>query len=157
MYIYNPACFVSFGNTDNIAIVLIDYFDPTIATIMFCRNYSVIATILAALRCFCFRPLYEKEKALKNAIDRFGIHKCLTKADQIVDRRKKQYNASAIENLPLGDNHFFWPTYTALGFTHEAFIGDYIKSKEVQKQKHYGYNGAVITDTKLNLYTGHFD
>ena len=49
---------------------------------MFCRNYSVVAAILMALRSMTFNLLYQEDcggEELKNTIKHFGLHKKMSK------------------------------------------------------------------------------
>jgi len=105
-----------------------------LATIVVCRNYSVITSVIAVLRHLTFGRLYDKEPKLKDAIECFGIHKMIDGAN----------------DPPMRKDHIFWSAYTTLGITYEAFAKDGFRAEEAN------YSGKVAADTRLNLYPGHF-
>lgn len=119
-----------------------------IATLMFCRNYSVIAAVAVALRSLTMGDLYkidtlEKIRSnrvgLKEAVKCFGIHK------QIAERGKKK------EEEFLIANHVFCSTYTTVGMYEKAFE----KETVPEKDEDYHYNGLIIADSNLNVCAGH--
>ena len=126
-----------------------------IATLMFCRNYSVIAAVMAALRSLTLDDLYgmfEKEDevggqdpervTLKDAVDCFGIHEAIS----------NKVGNSAVGDTLLGKNHLFCSTFTNCGMYDKAFaINDAPKEEE-----DYHYSGTVIGDTHLSVCAGHF-
>lgn len=119
-----------------------------VATLMFCRNYSVIATILATLRCITLNDLYQLEgfgTELKNAIKSFGLHEEIAQAAQI--------NGDPDVNPLLSSNHAFCSTYTTLAMSHKAWAQD---EASVAKKPYNVENNFLIADTSLNLSCGHF-
>lgn len=124
-----------------------------VATLMFCRNYSVIASVVAALRFLTFEELYDESKkevegkkrgsdvSLEEAVRSFGIHEAF--ADRVD-------NKAAAEEL-LRKNHVFCSAYTTLSLYNKAF-----DEKETPKAgKPYHYNGVLMADTNLNVCSGH--
>jgi hypothetical protein len=124
-----------------------------IATLMFSRNYSVTATVIAALRSLIFEEMYDKsqvevqegkrgsEVTLEEAVRSFGVHKAFA---DIID------NEAAAGSL-LRKNHIFCSTYTALS-VHENALK---KTQPPALGEAYYYNGVVIADTNLNVCSGH--
>ncbi len=119
-----------------------------IITLMFCRNYSVIVSILTVLRTLTLKDLYDEDvggETLKDAVSCFNIHRKIT---QIGSEQQKK-NSKA-EDL-LASNHVFCSTYTTLGMSHKSWTQD--------DPKKAGYNtekNIVIADTHLNLCCGHY-
>ena len=124
-----------------------------VATLMFCQNYSVMATVIASLRFMTFNELYKRsekdvkeqksasEVTLREAVGCFGVHKAFA---------KKIGNKAAEKSL-LGKNHVFSSAYSTLSIYDKAFDGNGTpKSGEP-----YYYNGVVIADTNVNVCAGH--
>ena len=120
-----------------------------VVTLMFCRNYSVIATLIAALRTLTFKDLYDtsKDGRLKDAIRCFDVNRMVAKAANQIAVKKR--NESSPADILLRQNHAFCSTFSVLGISHKAFEKD--KLQEAQKY----YEGIVIADTNLNVCPGH--
>lgn len=124
-----------------------------IATLMFCRNYSVMATVIASLRSLTFGELYKRSRkdvkerrsasdvTLEEAVGCFGAHEAFA---------NKIGNKAAAKSL-LGKNHVFCSTYTTLSVYDKAFA----KKETPGSRDEYHYNGVVIADTNLNVCPGH--
>jgi hypothetical protein len=125
------------------------FLDPAgwsdVVTLMLCSNYSVMITVLAALRSLTFEKLYDtsNDRTLENSLEEFEIHSIMAKAGE-------QITGDKIDRL-LSKNHAFCSTFTSLGISHEALEKD-----ELEEGKECYYSGVVIADTKLNLCPGHF-
>jgi len=127
-----------------------------LGTLMFARNYSVIASVLQALRTLTFWDLYaqdrleHREDRLRNAAELFGIHKAV--ADVENRRREKeacrrQEKAKAASSLER--NHVFCSTFTTLGMSQEAFLCD-----DRGKAKRF-YSGIVVGSPHFVVSAGH--
>lgn len=123
-----------------------------IVTIMLCRDYSVVATVLARLRCLTYRDLYKElddveGRALEDYVKQFGLNKKVSQAAKLIAKKKwgQQLNADPL----MADNHIFCSTFSTLGMSHEAFQRN--DSEEAEKY----YHGRIIADTDVVLCPGH--
>lgn len=124
-----------------------------VATLMFCQNYSVISTVIAALRFITLGELYEKsteevqdrkrgsEVALEEAVRCSGVHEALA---------RKVGNKTA-PRLLLSKNHVFCSAYSTLSIYDKAFD----RNGTPEAGEPYHYNGVVMAETSLNVCSGH--
>jgi len=122
-----------------------------IATVMLCRNFSVISSVLMAITSLTFRDLYDTRgndlapSALKAAVELFGVHAAVAKGGEATDPPPK---GTHVEPL-LGDNHIFCTTWTTPGLSVEAFLcSDEARAKSL-------YAGVVKADPHFNMPPGH--
>jgi hypothetical protein len=114
-----------------------------ISTLMFAKNYSVIMSVMAALRQLTFAHLYKTKngKLLRNAVDSFGVHRRLAEeAAHIAQAKKSPIDADTL----LSKNHVFCSTYTTLGMAEKAF-----------RAKGGGAHGYVVASTEVEVDPGH--
>ncbi|MFX1590541.1 MAG: hypothetical protein ACFFC1_20600, partial [Promethearchaeota archaeon] len=113
----------------------------------FCRNYSVMISIIAALRCITFLDLFKsldnnEQQDLQDSIDSFDLHREM--------KRRLQSQLIEGENEFPQANHIFCSTYTNLGIAQEAFC-----QKECKENEKYYYTGIVVGETNFNIRAGH--
>lgn len=124
------------------------------AVLMFCNNYSVITTVIAALRFLTLGDVYDvsdREAAertqpdaatLREVIKSFGVHEAIA----------SRANGESTPGSLLGGNHLFLSTYTCLGIYDKA-----VEERAAPSEKgEYNYTGLVIPDSNLNVCSGHF-
>ena len=138
------------------------FFDPQgwsdVGAVMFCKNYSVIASVIMKLRSITLDDLYDLSQAdngdnlLKESVEKFGMH---SEIARIWEDLRKRFSGKALidsENYItdhlLRQNHVFCSTYTTLGMTHVAFM-------ENKEQSEKSYNGLVSAITNFNVAPGH--
>lgn len=124
-----------------------------IVTIMLCRDYSVIVTVLAQLDCLTNENLFKeldqvKGKTLRDHVKCFSLNEKVAKAAERI--AKDKWNEHLMANPLMGSNHIFCSTFSTLGISHEAF-----SINEADEAKKY-YSGRVIADTNIVLCPGHF-
>lgn len=117
-----------------------------IATLMFCRNFSVAATVIGSLRCLTMDDLYRKSDreagegvSLREAVECFDVY-----------RHMAHLGKETADPL-LRANHVFCSTYTAAGIYQKSFENETVPAKG---QPHR-YSGLVIADTNLSVCAGH--
>ena len=118
-----------------------------IVTVMLCRDYSVIATVLSELNCLTHDDLYKEGKALRDHVNCFGLTAKVAHAAEHVAREKGRESLTA--DRLLAHNHIFCSNFSTLGMSHEAFE----KNKAAEAREYY--NGRIIADTDLVLCPGH--
>jgi len=120
-----------------------------IATLMFCTNYSVIITMVAALQFLTVGDLYQRSNietaagtkgvSLTDAVKCFKVHEDVAK---LGGKEAEQF---------LSANHVFCSTYTSVGIYKEAFKKEVVPAEG----QNYHYKGVVIADTNLSVCAGH--
>lgn len=123
-----------------------------LASIMLCRDYSVIATVLAKIRCLTHQHLYAEWDRLpgrkpKDFIECFGLHSKMAQAFKL--SAKKFWHQDWSPKELLEDNHVFCSTFSTLGISHEAF------EKTETDKRPSNYSGDVIADTRFVCSAGH--
>jgi len=116
-----------------------------IATIMFCKNYSVIATVIQCLRALTLRDLYATDRDCEDAVDLFGIHRLVAEIENIERKKARDSRVSAL----LQDNHVFCSTFTTLGMSHDAF------DCPDRAEADHKYHGVVSADAHFVVSPGH--
>lgn len=123
-----------------------------IATVMLCRNYSVITAVVSALRCLRLENLYEAytdhgKGDLRKIVDIFAVHAgAARKASEI------EGSVSKTSTVPpaLDKNHLYTSTVTTLGIAHDAF-----KAKKDAPLEESKYHGIVYANPRFAIPCGH--
>lgn len=120
-----------------------------LASIMLCRDYSVIASVLARIRSLTHQDLYmhhspTSSQKLEEHVKCFGLHDKMALAfkEAACDAWKQDWQPDEL----FRDNHIFCSTFSTFGISHEAF--------EAEKPEDY-VSGNVIADTKFVCHAGH--
>jgi len=118
-----------------------------VATVMFCRNYSVIATVLGEIRTLTLEKIYGENTSLRKYIKEFGMHEqfCNYSTKWISQIRDPNFKAATL----LEKNHLFCSTFTTAGLSREAF-----KENDRNGAQKY-YRGDVIANTNIVECPGH--
>ncbi len=88
-----------------------------IGTLIFCRNYSVALTIVAALRSLTFGEVLKGSEMLKDLLNRSEMHQRIIKESSKLQKEEPSGHVGF-----LGDNHVFRWTRTSLAVSPDAFI-----------------------------------
>jgi hypothetical protein len=115
-----------------------------VATLMFSPNYTITATVIAALRCLTMQDLYKisedsGEISLREAVACFDVHSRVARL------------SGTDADSTLSANHVFCSTYTSPGIYEKSFELDTVPPRG---QAHH-YNGLVIADSNLSVCAGH--
>ena len=101
------------ADVDSLRYSILDTQGATESTILiFCRNFSVAATVVGALRCLTLRDLYDEAPELLDLVRRDGLH---GRVHAITAGSGAGANGAAGTDLPFADNHAFASTYSTPG------------------------------------------
>jgi hypothetical protein len=126
-----------------------------VATIMFCNNYSVMASVIAGLRTLIFENLFEEErccpeeKRLEEIIKLFNIHKMVANIDNHLCASEKQTTRN-YGDPSLRYNHIFYSTFTTLGISQNALKS--VDELEVNNK----IGGILASEIKISTLPGHW-
>jgi len=120
-----------------------------LAAVMFCTDYSVIATQLARIRCLTHEDLYAEWPDGKDSIRFFGLHAKIAQAFEKAAKATDKWPNESDADVSLSANHIFCSTFTTLGMSHDAF------DNTTEKTSPRNYTGEVIADTKFVCSAGH--
>jgi len=123
-----------------------------LVSIMFCSDYSVIATVLARIRCLTHQDLYAQwekisDQTVPEPIKLFHLHPEMARAFR--ESAKEYWHQDWNPSESFKDNHVFCSTFTTLGISHEAF------EKTEMYKRPSDYSGDVIADTRFVCSAGH--
>jgi hypothetical protein len=109
-----------------------------IGTLMFCSNYSVAMTIVAALRTLTFDDVFKENPHVEKALNNSKSHLSIIKL--ALDEQQLPEDVSDIK-----DNHVFRWTYSSLAVSPNALVSS----------GHANCNGYVEATVELQIEPGH--
>ncbi len=136
--------FIQDGDVESFKCALLDPQGwADMATVMVCKNYSVIATAIMALQTICFGDVLKRGRVRRNvnllekSVNQFGIY-------DIVEQKSKTKNSGK----SIKYNSVFITSCTTPGMTHEAFLADTKNADDL-------YHGLVSADPAISFRPDH--